>query len=265
MRLFLLPLLFLSAVAYGQERFMTDTVLKGTTFTKRNDQVYLLQSRLSIVGTDGSSHEITTDEEGQFYFSNQHITPGNSYVITVGSYHKTGLYFMNTTYKFTSVGLSDFELPEIKNFELDVNHGCGGLLPSMSFERNSFDINEFNQSLLTGLLENLNDNPTIVLEICGRANSDEKNPAELAENRANAIHRKLLAMGVDSARLVPSNHADTLYYVAEWRDYEFGYRDTLNHDHISRLTDPKVIEKARLLDSLVLFKVIRNDYVPKDD
>lgn len=260
-----LALLLVSMSAFGQERFDADTILYGRTYTKRATEVYPLKTKLTMLGTDGSSVELSANDSGYFVFSNELIIPNTSYVITISANYRGEPHFMNTTHKFTSVGKTDADFPIKQDYFVDGHDGCGIGFARVFFERNSAELDSTSLRELKWSKETYDDHPTVVTEIGGRANSDEDNPAQLAYQRARVVYDHLLKMGVDSGRLALANYADTVFYVAKWRDYEFGYRDTLDHEYISQLTDPKVIEKARLFNSSVIFRVTRNDYVPKND
>lgn len=249
--------------ALAQEKFEADTVVKGRVYTMRGTKVYPVEAELTIHGTDGRTVTTFTDKEGNYYFSNNQIPKEVSFVITSGSGKRGEDRFLNKVKKFTTVEANEEDLPFTLDFEVDFFRGCRGLIPLIFFERNSSDQDDLTKRDIEGLVWNLRDNPTIVLEIGGRANSDELNPFELAAARAQTVYDALIEAEVNPERIITKNYGDTIHYVADWHDYDFGYRDTLSPEYIKTLTDSAIIEQARILNSSVQIRVTRNDYVPK--
>ncbi|MGE0638013.1 MAG: hypothetical protein AB7P01_16335 [Bacteroidia bacterium] len=264
MKNLLLVLSFLVAeFSFAQESYKSDTVVKGIVSTKRNGKVIGMQSKIVVVGTDGTSVEKITDENGRFYFFNTEIKPEHAFVITCKPVDKPLYpYYANKTGKFITKGIKEKDLPISYKFEIDPS-GCRGLLPSFYFSNNSFTLDSIGLNAIDGLVETLNDNPTIVMELGGRAIASELNPAELAGARSEFFKKQLIERCIENERIITANYSDTLYHVINWYDLHFELGDTLTPSFISKLSDPIMIDYANSLNRMIQLKVVRSDYVPK--
>ncbi|MCF8278660.1 MAG: OmpA family protein [Flavobacteriales bacterium] len=210
---------------------------------------------VSIVGTDGSSLETTTDANGRYTFD---LAPATSYVITAG---KKDAY-LNKTGKTTTVGFEE-DKDLIHDFELDpINKVID--LPNIFYDLGKWDLRPESKVSLDGLIETLNDNPTIVIELGSHTDtraSDSYN-LSLSQKRAQSVVDYLIENDIAEARLVAKGYGETTPKVLEVQVGEFAKGSVINDAFIAKLATEELKEEAHQLNRRTEFKVLRNDYVP---
>lgn len=221
--------------------FKTKKVIEGAT--------------VSIVGTDGSSMETTTDSKGKYNFD---LAPATSYVITAGKKD----YYLNKTGKTTTVGFEE-DKDLVHDFELDpINRVID--LPNIFYDLGKWDLRPESKVALDGLIETLNDNPTIVIELGSHTDtraSDSYNLA-LSQKRAQSVVDYLIENDIAQARLVAKGYGETTPKVLDAAVGEFPKGSVINDAFIGKLATEELKEEAHQLNRRTEFKVLRNDYVP---
>lgn len=211
---------------------------------------------VSIVGTDGSSLETTTDSKGKYSFD---LAPATSYVITAGKKD----YYLNKTGKTTTVGFEE-DKDLVHDFELDpINRVID--LPNIFYDLGKWDLRPESKVALDGLIETLNDNPTIVIELGSHTDtraSDSYN-LSLSQKRAQSVVDYLIENDIADARLVAKGYGETTPKVLDVAVGEFPAGSVINDAFIAKLSGEELKEEAHQLNRRTEFKVLRNDYVPK--
>ena len=211
---------------------------------------------VSIVGTDGSSLETTTDSKGKYCFD---LAPATSYVITAG---KRDLY-LNKTGKTTTVGFEE-DKDLTHDFELDpINRVID--LPNIFYDLGKWDLRPESKVAMDGLVETLNDNPTIVVEMGAHTDtraSDSYN-LSLSQKRAQSVVDYLIENDVAGERLVAKGYGETTPKVLDVAVGELPAGSVINDAFIANLAGEELKEEAHQLNRRTEFKVLRNDYVPK--
>lgn len=211
---------------------------------------------VSIVGTDGSSLETTTDSNGKYSFD---LSPATSYVITAGKKD----YYLNKTGKTTTVGFEE-DKDLVHDFELDpINRVID--LPNIFYDLGKWDLRPESKVALDGLIETLNDNPTIVIELGSHTDtraSDSYN-LSLSQKRAQSVVDYLIENDIAEARLVAKGYGETTPKVLDNAVGEFPAGSVINDAFIAKLKTEELKEEAHQLNRRTEFKVLRNDYVPK--
>ena len=211
---------------------------------------------VSLVGTDGSSMETTTDAEGKYCFD---LSPATSYVITAGKKD----YYLNKTGKTTTVGFEE-DKDLVHDFELDpINRVID--LPNIFYDLGKWDLRPESKIALDGLIETLNDNPTIVIELGSHTDtraSDSYN-LSLSQKRAQSVVDYLIDNDIAEARLVAKGYGETTPKVLDNIVGEFAKGSVINDAFIAKLATEELREEAHQLNRRTEFKVLRNDYVPK--
>ncbi|MFC2176608.1 OmpA family protein, partial [Bacteroidota bacterium] len=240
---FLLPALKFTLSGVVSD-FKTKKLVKGAT--------------VSIVGTDGSSMETTTDGKGKYFFD---LSPATSYVITAGKKD----YYLNKTGKTTTVGFEE-DKDLVHDFELDPIDRIIDL-PNIFYDLGKWDLRPESKVSLDGLIETLNDNPTIVIELGSHTDtraSDSYN-LNLSQKRAQSVVDYLIDNDIDQERLVAKGYGETTPKVLDAAVGEFKVNSVINDSFINRLATDELKEEAHQLNRRTEFKVLRNDFVPKEN
>lgn len=211
---------------------------------------------VSIVGTDGSSLETTTDAKGKYSFD---LAPATSYVITAGKKD----FYLNKTGKTTTVGFEE-DKDLVHDFELDpINRVID--LPNIFYDLGKWDLRPESKIALDGLIETLNDNPTIIIELGSHTDTRGSDAANLAlsQKRAQSVVDYLIDNDIAGERLVAKGYGETTPKVLDSQVGEFAKGSVINDAFIAKLAGDALKEEAHQLNRRTEFKVLRNDYVPK--
>ena len=176
--------------------------------TDCSNKLPLAGVRVKLVGSDGQSVEVITDEKGEYTLnSSAKKSPFACIIRTYGQYSyfsfsASGQKFMFYDSCKTNTAIADFCLTK----------GCSiRYLPTFLFKKNS-SAEYYEEDTLNGINElyyTLIDNPNLVVELGGNANSDEKSPLKLAQARADEIRNALIKKGIEPERLVARSYGDT--------------------------------------------------------
>jgi peptidoglycan-associated lipoprotein len=211
---------------------------------------------VSIVGTDGSSLETVTDASGKYVLN---LAPATSYVITAGKKD----YYLNKTGKTTTVGFEE-DKDLVADFELDpINRVID--LPNIFYDLAKWDLRPESKVSLDGLIETLNDNPTIVIELGSHTDtrgSDSDN-LSLSQKRAQSVVDYLIENGVEAERLVAKGYGETTPKVLDKQEGPFAVGSVVNDAFIAKQGTNELKEQAHQLNRRTEFKVLRTDFVPK--
>lgn len=228
--------------------------LCGTVSDFKTKQV-IAEATVSLVGTDRSSTETTTDSQGKYCFD---LAPATSYVITAGKKD----YYLNKTGKTTTVGFEE-DKDLTHDFELDpINRIID--LPNIFYDLAKWELRPESKIALDGLIETLNDNPTIVIELGSHTDtraSDSYN-LSLSQKRAKSVVDFLIDNDIAEDRLVFKGYGETTPKVLSSQVGEFAAGSVINDAFIAKLAGDELKEEAHQLNRRTEFKVLRNDYVP---
>ncbi len=230
--------------------------LSGTVKDYKTKQP-VADALITIVGTDGSSLETKTDGKGFYKID---LTPATSYVITAG---KKGDY-LNKTGKTTTVGF-ETDKALVHDFELDpINKAID--LPNIYYDLAKWELRPESKVSLDGLVETLNNNPTIVVELGSHTDtrsSDEYN-LTLSQKRAQSVVDYLIENNIDAERLVAKGYGESVPRLIETPVSFFKKGDVINDAFVNQFKkeDPKW-EEAHQMNRRTEFKVLRDNYVPK--
>lgn len=228
------------------------------TVTDYKTKKAIAEATVSLVGTDGSSLETTTDAQGKYCFD---LSPATSYVITAGKKD----YYLNKTGKTTTVGFEE-DKDLVHDFELDpINRVID--LPNIFYDLGKWDLRPESKVALDGLVETLNDNPTIVIELGSHTDTRGSDAANLAlsQKRAQSVVNYLIENDIDDARLVAKGYGETTPKVLDSDVGQFKKGSVINDAFIAKLGTEDEKEEAHQLNRRTEFKVLRNDFVPKSN
>jgi hypothetical protein len=239
----------------GQKNKFT---LSGTV-TDCKTHGFIKDATIKLVCNDRRSIETTTDSMGHYFFDDTVMKSQRLYVVnvqaseltnTINNKSKRGYLSSSDKYKFNT-----YDSVTIKNIHADFclirMIACNYGPPITYFKKNSSTDFFFEDSLeegITWIAQVMIDNPNLVFEIGGHANSNEMNPHKLSEDRAKHIRDLLIQKGIETERLIIKSYGDK-------KPIE------LFDEYDEPLISSKTSEKNRRVSIIVL----RRDYVPKKD
>lgn len=216
------------------------------------------EATIDIVGTDGSSFQAKTDRNGYYKVD---LSPATSYVLTAGKKDE----YLNKIGKTTTVGFEE-DKDLVHDFELDPTDKIIDL-PNIFYDLAKWDLRPESNTALDGLIETLNNNPTIVIELGSHTDtrsSDSYNLA-LSQKRAQSVVDYLTENGIDPGRLVAKGYGETTPKVID-QDFSFFKKgDVITDAYIAKLAKEEDKEAAHQQNRRTEFKVLRTDFVPKGD
>ena len=243
--------------------------LSGTVRDESTLQ-YLPGSTVMLSGSDGKVLKTTTDTRGYYNFNKTQILKDVTYTLNVT--HKG--YFGSTGTE-TTVGRTvtedlklDFKLTPIPPDPIP--------LPEIRYELARWELLPQYQDSLNGLIETMEKNPTIVIELASHTDfrdTDEKNDI-LSQKRAEEVVNFLVTKGIDAERMEAKGYGERKprvlkngYTFAQGSNYagiRFPAGTTLSEEYIKSLRNKKMQEAAHQLNRRTEFRILRDDYVPKN-
>ena len=218
----------------------------------------LANATIKLIGTDGSSAEVTSDASGNFTFaengSARYINPNTSYSLVV-----TKKDYLIAKGKETTVGL---KASKTFNHEYNLQPVINTVikLPLIEYEFAKWDLLPNSKDSLNFLYNVMVENPTIVIQL--RSHTDfrgsNKNNMTLSQKRAQSCVDYLVKeKGVDPERIVAKG-------MGEEEPLKMPDGTLLNEKYINSLKDKPSIEEAHQRNRRTDFKVLSTDFVPKN-
>ena len=217
-----------------------------------------------MVGSDGSTIEKQTNSIGRYEFSKDQFLPRTTYELTVSKDN-----YFSSSGTVTTVGVErskDFE----RDFILEPIPKEPIVLPEILYDLAKWDLKPQYQDSLQGLIQTLDDNPTLVIELASHTDSrdtDEHNDI-LSQKRAQSVVDYLIIRGIDPDRLVAKGYGERVprelnrnYYLNNILVLDSG--TVLREEFINTLATTELKEFAHQLNRRTEFSVLRNDFVPK--
>jgi peptidoglycan-associated lipoprotein len=217
----------------------------------------LANAKIKLVGTDGSSTETLTDENGNFSFiengAARYINPETSYSILVEKDK-----YLNAKGKETTVGLEkskkffhEYALQPVENTVIK--------LPLIEYEYNKADLRPNSKDSLNYLYNIMVDNPTIIIQL--RSHTDFRGSSsynqKLSQRRAQSCVDYLVKeKGVDPDRIKAKG-------MGESEPIKGANDILLDEKYINSLKSKEEIEAAHQRNRRTDFKVLSTDFVPK--
>jgi len=216
----------------------------------------IANSKVKIIGTDGLSAEVMTDENGAFSFKEngnaRYINPNTSYSLVVEKEK-----YLAAKGKETTVGHESS-----KNFfhEYELQPMKGAIkLPQIEYEYNKADLLPASKDSLNYLYNIMVDNPNIVIQL--RSHTDFRGQdaynEKLSQRRAQSCVDYLVKeKGVDADRIVAKG-------MGEKEPLKMPDGTLLDEKYINSLKSEEEKEAAHQRNRRTDFKVLRDDYVAK--
>jgi len=220
-------------------------------------QIPLANAKVKLIGTDGSSAEATTDENGNFSFvengPDRYINAKTSYSLVVEKKK-----YLNAKGKETTVGL-DASKKFFHEYALQPLENKIIVLPLIEYEYNKADLRPNSKDSLNFLYNILVENPTIVIQL--RSHTDFRGSApynqKLSQRRAQeCVDYLVKEKGIDAARIVAKG-------MGEAEPIKGADGIILDEPFIKKLKSKEEQEVAHQRNRRTDFKVLNTDYVPK--
>ena len=208
--------------------------------------------KVSLVGSDGSNSQTTTDNTGQYSFR---LKPLTSYEIIVSAEG-----YVTSSVKETTEGIETD-----KTFILDLSVDPAKkdlILPLIRFDFNKSVLRKESQTALDVLAEALLDHTDVVVQIQGHTDDVGSNSQNnrLSQKRADACRDYLITKGVDPGQLNTKALGKRKPFVIEEKDGRFKIGDVLTESYIRKIRFKKNRAKANQYNRRTSFIVISEDY-----
>ncbi len=226
--------------------------LRTKVFNKETEEP-VKNATVKVTGTDGSSFEVKTDENGEFLFDEKggerYIKRGTTYDIKV---EKDS--FLVATDKISTVDVEEsttfvkefFIQPYVEEEPIEfpeVRYAYDSAAIQVNDTVNSKDSLDF-------LYDVLVDNPNIVIELMAHtdARGNDAYNEKLSQARAESCVEYLISKGIDSDRLVAKGYGES--------------RPKVPKSKIEEMESEEKKESAHQKNRRTEFRVLREDYVP---
>ncbi|MCB0395844.1 MAG: OmpA family protein [Flavobacteriales bacterium] len=215
--------------------------LQGVAYDVDSKQV-LPSTTVSITGSNGESMQINTDTAGHYFTK---IAQNVTYDLVA-----TKKDYLKDSGTETTVGLTestdlihDFYLQSIKVGEIR--------FPDVLYDLDKYELRPESKDSLDFLYKVLIDNPTIVIELSSHTDSrgSDKYNQKLSQNRAKSCVDYLISKGIPADRMVPVGYGEKKLLVSD--------------AEIAKLETEDEKEAAHQKNRRTVFRVLRDDYVPK--
>lgn len=206
---------------------------------------------VKLVGSDGSMVEKETDASGYYKFADiegeeeRYVKPNVTYSMEISK----EMYLVSKG-EFTTVGHEEsvhfeenFEMQSITKDEIE--------FPEVLYDLAKWSLRPESKDSLNFLYQVLIDNPTIVIELSAHtdARGSDKYNLDLSQKRAQSCVDYLIEKGIDKDRLVPKGYGENSPIFSE--------------SDIKKLKTEEEREAAHQKNRRTVFKVLRDDFVPK--
>lgn len=185
-----------SLTVYAQEVNENDFFLLRGKVIDNETKAKITNADVRIIGIDSSDIRLQVDSNGLFVKSLKYQT---AYVIIVSAPN----YLMARGKEFGPYGSKSAN----HLYELEKTGGCSGLIPLITYAKNDFENpvipDEENIDALEIFATLLKDNPTLIVEIIGYRDSNEKEDVSL--NRANYAVNTIKKLGISENRIRPKD------------------------------------------------------------
>ncbi len=212
----------------------------------------IIGATVKLIGSDGSSVESKSDATGNYRFD---FTPdGKRYVNANISYTVSGTMekHLSDTKDFTTVGI-EVQTDFTKDLKLKAIKKEPIRLPDILYDLAAWDLKPQYQDSLAGLVKTLNQNPNLVIELGSHTDTrgDNKSNEVLAQKRAQSVVDYLISKGIAGDRLVAKGYGEN--------------RPLISDKQIAGMASNEEKETAHQKNRRTEFKILREDYVPKED
>jgi peptidoglycan-associated lipoprotein len=209
---------------------------------------------IKLVGSDGTSVEKKSDENGFYIFAEKEGNAADRYINENTTYQifVSKNEYLNAKGQQTTVGVDksttfveDFALQNISKPEKEIR------FPEVLYEFGKYELLPQSKDSLNFLYQTLIDNPTIVIELSAHTDSrgSDKLNDPLSQNRAQACVDYLVSKGIPGDRMLAKGYGKR--------------RLKITDAEIKKMTTEEEREAAHQKNRRTVFSVLRTDYVYK--
>ncbi len=247
--------------------YLPPLVYTLTGVVRDDNTLQLLQDAVvKLVGSDGTSIEMKTDQKGSYFFDKKQILSNTSYDLKVS---KKG--YFDDKGKETTVGLNQNK-DLVHNFRLVPIPVEPVELPEIRYNLGRWELLPEYQDSLIDLIKKLQDNPSLVIEL--RSHTDARpipmTNDSLSQKRAQSVVDFLIGRGIHAGRLkargygekVPRTLKKDITITRNEKTYTFTAGTVLTVDYINTLKSTDEKEAAHQLNRRTEFSILSNDFVP---
>ena len=230
--------------------------IKGKVLNEMTNEP-IPQATVGLIGSDGTSMEAVTDNEGNYTFQ---LNPQTNYVLL--AMHKE---FLNSKYKISTYGRKDDKDFEVNLYMTQMDAAIE--VPNVLYDVNRWELRPESIVSLNKLLETLEDNPSITIELSSHTDyrvGTKMTNEELSQLRAQSVVDFLISKGIDKKRLTAKGygasspkHVD-LKYADLYPFLKVG--DVLTPEFIQNLSDKSQQEICHQINRRTEFRVTSTNY-----
>ncbi len=230
---------------------------------------YLPNSTVQMNGSDGSVLVTTTDQRGYYFFNKDQISKETTYTLKIS--HKG---YFGTSATETTVGRRESE-EIVLNIKLSPIPPEPIPLPEIRYDLAKWNLLPQYQDSLNGLILTMKNNPTIVIELASHTDyqdASDKNDI-LSYKRAKEVVDYLATKGIEIERMEPKGYGENqprtlkkgyAFTSGEYKGVNFPSGTVLTEAYITALRSDKEQKAANQLNRRTEFRILRDDYVPKN-
>ena len=222
--------------------------LQGTVYDKVTN-LPIPGALVEVVGTDGSSFNANTDDNGGFAFAEKgngrYIVENTTYTIRASAPE-----YLVVNDQITTVGLEESTTFVKEYFLQPARKDVAIKLPEVQYDLGKFELRPEGKDSLETLYQTLIENPTIIIELSAHTDSrdSDKRNMVLSQNRAQSCVNYLISKGIDPARMVAKGYGETMLRISD--------------AEIAKLGTTAEKEAAHQQNRRTEFRVLSFDYVP---
>lgn len=215
----------------------------------------LAGAKIELFGSDGSSVPFTTDKSAAYKFN---LNPETSYRVVASMPD-----YLSKQVELTTVGLEqskDF----IGDFDFALKTTKKPIeLPDILYDLGRWELRPESKKRLDGLVETMNQNPTLVIELGSHTDSRPipMTNDTLSQRRAQSVVDYLIEKGIDPARLVAKGYGASQPRVLDRDMASFKKGDQMTDAFIGGQGTTKLKEEAHQLNRRTEFRVLRSNFV----
>ena len=229
---------------------LLDLSISGVASDDNNNKA-LAGAVVTILGNDGSSSQVVTDNAGFYKFGKDVVKEGIAYELTVS---KEGYLTKNATQ--TTLGVK-----QSKNFDVNISLVPTQkeiILPKIEYDYNSASLRPQSKKELDNLVEVLKNHLNVVIQL--RSHTDNRAGDDfnlkLSQQRAQVCVDYMVSKGIKSKRLKAVGMGESEPYVMDVKNGRLKKGDILDEEYINKLKRKKDIEKSHQYNRRTDFKVL---------
>jgi peptidoglycan-associated lipoprotein len=227
--------------------------MQGVVYDKESTQP-VQGSKVKVIGSDGSSFEATTDENGGFNFAEngntRYINPEVNYSIEISKPN-----YLVAKDQISTVGIQESTTFVKEYFITYTAPNKAIAFPEVRYALGKWEL--LNDGTVTSndsldfLFKTLVDNPTIIIELQAHTDSrsSDKSNLELSQKRAQSCVNYLISKGINKDRMIPKGYGETKLRISDAT--------------IAKMKTNQEKEAAHAKNRRTEFAVLSFDFVPQ--